>query len=215
MTEPNRNHDRPATATETMTAMARTVAARFALIRLVLLVCAVGAAAAVGLAAGVDKAHSLFEAVADSRWGPVAFVVVYALAVVVMVPGTVGTVAAGALFGFRLGFVVAFSGAGLGAVAAFLVARLVGRDGVRLLLGAATAPNRRTMHWLPTIERRLHGNGLIAMIGLRLLPVVPFNGLNYAAGVVPIRFSRYAVATLVGIAPGVAFVTFATDRLMT
>ncbi len=156
-------------------------------------------AALVVAVVGIDDAGQRLRDAADTRWGVVAFVVAYVAAVVILVPGTVGAVAAGVVFGFRLGFPIALLSATIGATGAFLIARWLGRPGVQRLLGSR----------LHTIDRWVGGNDFVAVVVLRLMPIVPFNGLNYAAGLAPIRLSRYVPASLIGMLPGTALVTFA------
>lgn len=130
--------------------------------------------------------------------GPVAFVVAYALLTLAFIPGTIPSLAAGALFGPVWGSILTVTGATIGAAAAFEVARRLGRERTRRLLGerAAAADD-----WIG--ERGLRG-----VIALRLLPVIPFNALNYAFGLSSVSRRDHTLGTLVGIVPAsVAFVT--------
>jgi uncharacterized membrane protein YdjX (TVP38/TMEM64 family) len=126
-------------------------------------------------------------------WGPVVFIVGYALATVAFVPGLLLTLAAGAIFGVVWGSVYVFAGAVIGASAAFLIARYLARRAV---------------------ERRLEGNEKFAAVDqavgeqgrkivflLRLSPVFPYNLLNYALGLTRVRFVDYLAAS-VGMIPG-------------
>ena len=157
-----------------------------------ILVAAVGAALVVSPSlAGVRRT------VDDSgHLGPAVFVVTYAALTVALVPGTALTLVSGALFGPFYGTAYAVVGATIGATIAFVVGRVLGRDGVRGLLGSRA----------PRIESALDRTGFSAMLVLRLLPVVPFNGLNYAAGVTGILPGSYVAATVLGILPGTAAV---------
>lgn len=143
---------------------------------------------------GDDATRDLFDRFDDSLAAAAVFALLYALLTVVMTPGTVGTLAAGALFGFVTGFAVVMVGATLGALAAFGVGRRLGRDAVQTLAGPR----------LREIDEWLGRNGFTAMLTMRLLPIFPFNALNYAAGLSSLRFRSYALATVLGIIPGVA-----------
>ncbi len=123
---------------------------------------------------------------------PLAYVVVYTLLTVLLVPGAVVTLVGGALFGSLFGTLYTVVGATLGALAAFTVGRWLGRDQVAELAGERIG---RLEDWLA--ER-----GFVAILYLRLIPVVPFNVLNYAAGITTIHRRDYTVATAVGIVPG-------------
>lgn len=124
--------------------------------------------------------------------GPLAYIVVYALATVAVMPGGPLTVLAGLLFGPLLGTAVTLIGASLGATAAFGLARRLGRARIHRLLGDRLL---RADGWLA--ER-----GFATVLSLRLVPVVPFNLLNYAAGLTGVQPRAYVGATVLGIAPG-------------
>ena len=124
--------------------------------------------------------------------GPVAWIGIYAVATVLLLPGTPFTVAAGVLFGPLVGAVTALVGATVGATASFLVGRGVGRSAVATLAG------RR----LQTIDRFLTDRGLVSVLTVRLIPLFPFNLVNLVAGVTALRLRAYVVGTAVGIVPG-------------
>jgi uncharacterized membrane protein YdjX (TVP38/TMEM64 family) len=143
----------------------------------------------------IDHVRSLVDAAGP--FGPAAFVAAYALLTVALVPGTIPSLAAGALFGPVWGSLLVIAGATVGAVGAFEVARRIGRQRTRRLVGERVL---RADAW---VQRR----GITGVIGLRLLPVVPFNALNYAFGLSSVRRGDHAIGTAVGIVPGsVAFV---------
>lgn len=126
-------------------------------------------------------------------WGPTVFVIGYALATVAFVPGSLLTLAAGAIFGLLLGVIYVFIAAVLGSAAAFLVARYVARDAIERRL----ADNPR----FAAMDRAVGDQGLKIMFLLRLSPLFPFNFLNYALGLTRVRFTDYLVAS-VGMLPG-------------
>lgn len=123
---------------------------------------------------------------------PIVYVALYAGLVVLLVPGSIITIVGGVVFGTWSGTALAVVGASLGATAAFLIARRLGRDQVEAIAGERLD---RLDGWL---ERR----GLLAVLYLRLIPVVPFNVLNYVAGVTRCGSRDYVVGTVVGIIPG-------------
>ena len=153
---------------------------RLAVIRfgvLVVVVLALG----IGIAVfGTDDLGSAMESAADSPWGVVAFIAVYAVLVVLMAPGTAATITSAAVFGFGLGLLVSAIGATLGAMMAFVISRTVGREGAVELLGKR----------LQSVDEFISKREFLSIFVLRLLPVVPFNGLNYAAGLIAVRYSR-------------------------
>jgi uncharacterized membrane protein YdjX (TVP38/TMEM64 family) len=123
---------------------------------------------------------------------PIAFILTYALAVVVLVPAGPMTMAAGALFGIVRGTLYALAGAVIGSTAAFLLARHVVRQTVanRLARTARAA----------AIDRAVREQGRWIVFLLRLSPLVPFNFLNYALGLTTISVIDYLAAS-VGMIP--------------
>lgn len=126
------------------------------------------------------------------RMGPWLFVVAYALATVLFMPGSVITLAAGAIFGPILGAICSLAGASLGAVAAFMIARYAAGDWV----------GRRSRGWLDQVVRGVEHEGWRFVAFVRLMPVFPFNALNYGLGLTRIPLAQYAAATFVCMAPG-------------
>ena len=168
-----------------------------AVIRLIVLAVVLVAATITIALVGTDGIAGYLEDAADSRWGVAAFMALYIVGVVLMVPGTLGTLTAGAVFGFVVGFPVAFFSAWIGATISFVISRAIGKEGMTQLLGER----------LTGIDEWLMENDFVSILVLRLMPIVPFNGLNYAAGVTSVRFSRYVAASGLGIAPGTALAT--------
>ena len=175
---------------------------RVAIIRLAVLLLVLATLAVSVAVFGVEAMEDWLNSAAESSWGPFAFVALYFLLVVIMLPGSLGTLAAGAVFGVWVGFGVAMAGAALGAFAAFWIARTVGREGALAVIeGRAEA-----------IDQALEDRGLLAVTILRLLPIVPFNALNYAAGLSALKFRDYAIGTVVGMAPGTFVVANVADQ---
>lgn len=124
--------------------------------------------------------------------GPLLFIAAYALLTALLVPGSPLTVAAGVLFGPFLGTAYVVVGATTGAVAAFVWGRHLGRDAVARLAGDR----------LERVDGWLGERGLVAVLYVRLVPLVPFNVLNPVAGVTGLRLRDFALGTLIGIVPG-------------
>jgi uncharacterized membrane protein YdjX (TVP38/TMEM64 family) len=121
-------------------------------------------------------------------WGPVVFILGYAVAAVAFIPGSLLTLAAGAIFGLAKGTVYTLIGATLGASAAFLVARY----GARGAIERRIAGNPR----FAAIDRAVGREGFKIVALLRLSPVFPFNLLNYALGLTKVSFWQYAAASI-------------------
>ncbi|WP_407562832.1 TVP38/TMEM64 family protein [Streptomyces sp. 184] len=125
-------------------------------------------------------------------WGPLVFVLCYALAVTALLPGSVLTASAGALFGLTVGVVVVMAGATAGAVISFGLARWLGRPAVARYTGSGR---------LARLDVYLARRGFVAVLLLRLVALFPFAAVNYGAGVAGVRFAPYVAATALGILP--------------
>jgi uncharacterized membrane protein YdjX (TVP38/TMEM64 family) len=126
-------------------------------------------------------------------FGPIAFILGYAVAVVAFIPGSALTLASGAIFGVAKGTVFVFAAALLGSTAAFLIAR----HGARAAIEKRIAGDDR----FAAIDRAIGGEGRKIVFLLRLSPIFPFNLLNYGLGLTQVRLLDYVVAGL-GMLPG-------------
>ena len=144
----------------------------------------------------VDRALDWIEGVVGGLGvtAPFVFAGVYAIAVVLLVPGSALTLAAGALFGPVWGLVAASLGSTMGASAAFLVARLAGRDRFAQML--ERHPRFRA------VDSAISDGGWKVVAMLRLTPVVPFSISNYLFGLTAIRFVPYVLASWLFMLPG-------------
>lgn len=138
--------------------------------------------------AALDAVRSL------GPWAAVAYIAIYVVATVAWIPGSILTLASGAIFGLWLGTALTLVGATLGATAAFLVARYVARSRIERRLGT----NSR----LAVIDRAIARQGPKLVFLIRLSPAVPFNALNYALGLTGVRVWPYMWTSFLGMAPG-------------
>ena len=158
-----------------------------------LIAAAVAALALLGREAGAVVPQFAEWVEGRGIFAPIVFIAGYALAVVAFVPGSLLTLAAGAIFGLAEGTVYVLIAATLGASGAFLVARHLARPAVERRL----AGNER----FAAIDRAVGGRGRRIVFLLRLSPAFPFNLLNYGLGLTRVRFSDYLVASI-GMLPG-------------
>src|SRR5947209_9641361 len=122
------------------------------------------------------------------------FVVVYAVATVLLAPGSILTIGAGFAFGLWKGFLAVSAGATIGASLAFLIARFIARDKIE-----ATARRNEKFR---KIDNAIAREGAKLIFLLRLSPVIPFNLSNYFYGLTGVRFWPYVVASWIGMIPG-------------
>jgi uncharacterized membrane protein YdjX (TVP38/TMEM64 family) len=127
---------------------------------------------------------------------PIAFILIYAFAVVALIPASLLTIAGGAVFGLMPGVTYSLIGATLGSTCAFLIGRYAARRLVARRLAA--------MPRFVAIERAVSARGRRIVFLLRLSPLIPFNFLNYALGLTTISVWDFVMASL-GTVPG-AFV---------
>ncbi len=132
-------------------------------------------------------------------WAPLAFVGLYTVATPLFLPGSVLTLAGGALFGPVAGTLWSLVGATLGATISFLIARYVAGDAVR----------RRAGPRLDTLLRGVEEEGWRFVALVRLVPVFPFNLSNYALGLTRIGLAPYVLASGICMLPGAAAFAFA------
>ena len=161
-----------------------------------------------GLLAAVTLAiiyRDQFDAAALEAWvrdagsvAPLLFMLIYALAAVLFLPGSVLTLAGGALFGPVLGTLYNLTGATLGATLAFLIARYLASDWVAEKTGG------RVKQLINGVE----GEGWRFVAFVRLVPLFPFNLLNYALGLTRLRLLHYILATYVFMLPGAIAYTY-------
>lgn len=160
------------------------------------------------LLAGVALAvfyRDRFDAQALAAWtdnagaaGPVLFMLVYAVATVLFLPGSVITLAGGALFGPVLGTFYNLTGATLGATLAFLVSRYLASEWVA----------QRTGGRLKQLINGVEDEGWRFVAFVRLVPLFPFNLLNYALGLTRIPLLHYVVASYICMLPGAIAYTY-------
>jgi uncharacterized membrane protein YdjX (TVP38/TMEM64 family) len=163
--------------------------------------------------------------------GMFAFMLVYFSATVVFIPGSILTLGAGFVFakafglggGLLIAILSVFIGASLGAIVAFLLGRYLLRDWVKdlskkyaifealdigtcmvwMLYETETYTSTLVVFAITALEEK----GFRIMVLLRLSPIIPFNAINYVAGVSAISLANYCMA-LVGILPGTTLYVF-------
>ncbi|KAF7837232.1 TVP38/TMEM64 family membrane protein slr0305 family [Senna tora] len=126
-------------------------------------------------------------------WGPVVLAVAYIPLTVLAVPASILTLGGGYLFGLPVGFVADSIGATVGAGAAFLLGRTIGKSFVVSKL--KDYPQFRS------VAIAIHRSGFKIVVLLRLVPLLPFNMLNYLLSVTPVSIWEYMLASWIGMMP--------------
>jgi uncharacterized membrane protein YdjX (TVP38/TMEM64 family) len=128
----------------------------------------------------------------SGMWGPAMFIGIYMIAPALFLPGSILTLAGGALFGPFTGALFSLTGATIGATVAFLIARYLTADWVE----------RRVSGRLQEIKEGVEREGWRFVAFVRLVPLFPFNLLNYALGLTRLSVQTFAVTSFITMAPG-------------
>ena len=143
--------------------------------------------------------EALNDWLAQLGWiAPLVFIAGYAIATVFFLPGIVFTLAGGALFGPVFGVAYSLTGATIGATLAFLTARYLASDWVA----------RQSGRLLRQLVDGVEAEGWRFVAFTRLVPLFPFNLLNYALGLTRIPLTHYVITTIIFMAPGCAAYTY-------
>lgn len=127
-------------------------------------------------------------------WGPFVLGAAYVVACVLIVPGTILTLGAGAIFDVVLGTITVSIASTLGATAAFLVGRFLARDWVSARVLARPR--------FAAIDRAVGKQGFKIVLLTRLSPIFPFAWLNYGYGLTDVPLWKYVLASWIGMLPG-------------
>lgn len=152
-----------------------------------------------------ERLLAFFASLKGHWWGPVVFILIYGAGCVFAFPGSVLTLSGGAIFGVFLGTIYNFTGACLGASLSFFMARHLGREFVSGFLKGGK---------LSQLDAGIEKNGLKTIFRLRLIPVLPFNALNFASGLSKIKYRDYILGTMGGILPGSFIYTYFASALL-
>ncbi|NET42994.1 TVP38/TMEM64 family protein [Okeania sp. SIO2B3] len=126
-------------------------------------------------------------------WSPIAFIIIYNLATLLLIPGLVLTIGGGVIFGVIWGAIYVFFASTLGATIAFIIGRYISRDWVY-----------QQLHQHPkfqVVNLAVLKEGFKIVFLTRLCPLFPFNLLNYAFGVMQVSLKDYILGSL-GMIPG-------------
>ncbi|MCD6339153.1 MAG: TVP38/TMEM64 family protein [Verrucomicrobia bacterium] len=163
--------------------------------RWLIAVCLIAAAATAAQVFPIERLWDrLFQLARESAlWGPVLFILAYVVCCVLLVPVSLLTFGAGAVYGLFQGTLLVWAAATLGAAAGFVLSRRLGREKVaRLIL---RYPQLRSL------DRAIAKEGWKIVFLCRLSPIFPFAALSYVFGVTRVRFGGYLLASSFGVLP--------------
>lgn len=126
-------------------------------------------------------------------WAPIIYILLYTIGTLLILPSTPLNLSGGAIFGLWWGTLWTTVAAIIAAMVAFGFTRTIGREWVAQKLAG---------RW-EAIDAEVQQGGLFYMFAIRLLPLIPYGIVNFAAGLTGIRFRDYTIGTLLGTVPGV------------
>jgi phospholipase D1/2 len=135
-------------------------------------------------------------------YGPIVLIVAYGVGCIFAVPASIFIIAAGIIWGWKLGVTYAMTGAMLGASASYFAGQFLG-EGLLDRFGKAGE----------MVRRQVSRNGFVSMLIARLIPGPPFAVWNYAAGIARMNFGEYFLATLLGTLPAHIVFAYCADAL--
>ncbi|MBF2026602.1 MAG: TVP38/TMEM64 family protein [Oscillatoriales cyanobacterium C42_A2020_001] len=160
---------------------------------LLTLLCIAVTALGVYVIGGIDPVQIQQHLQKLGVWAPVIYVVLYIVATLLLLPSTALNLAGGALFGLWVGTLWTSIAAVIAAVVTFWFTRTIGYDFV----------SKRFVGQWKAIDAEFRSGGLFYIFAIRLLPLIPYGLVNFAAGLTSIRFRDYFWGTTFGTFPGV------------
>ena len=127
-------------------------------------------------------------------WGPVVFILAYAILTVFMIPGSVLTLGAGFAFGLGWGVLWSILGSNLGANLAFLTGRYFAREKIQDKIGR----NEK----FAAVDDAVSTEGWKIVALTRLAPAFPFTVLNYLYSLTNVKWITYALSSIIAMLPG-------------
>ncbi len=125
-------------------------------------------------------------------WSPLVFILLYSIAPVLFIPGTVMTLIGGFIFGTYWGFLYSMIGGVIGASLAFLVGRYIADDWVE----------GKSHSMIENVKRGVKNDGWRYIAFTRLVPIFPYSILNYAFGLTKISLVTFALTSFISLIPG-------------
>ncbi|MBI5636495.1 MAG: TVP38/TMEM64 family protein [Nitrospinae bacterium] len=155
---------------------------------------------------GLTPGHLARQVREFGAWGPLIFAAAYALLAGAGFPAVILTTLGALVFGKWLGTGLNLIGAMAGASIAFALSRFLLKDFFeRRVFG--------DKQWYVRFNDGVRENGFNYLLFIRLIPLFPFNGVNFAAGISRLRYRHFFFGTLLGIAPHTFVFTNAVAEL--
>ena len=160
---------------------------------LLTVVCIIATGLAVYLLGGIEPAQIQAWLKSSGIWAPIIYIGVYVVATILILPSTALNLTGGAIFGPWLGTTWTSIAAIVAAIVAFAFTRTVGREAVAKRLAG---------RW-QAMDAEVRRGGLFYMFAIRLVPIMPYGLVNFAAGLTSVSFKDYVLGTTLGTVPSV------------
>lgn len=160
---------------------------------LLFILCAIATAIGIVAIQGIDRQQLEIWLSAMGVYAPGIYIILYVFATWLILPSTPLNLTGGAIFGIWWGTLWTTVAAILAAISAFAFTKTIGREFMMQKLGE---------RWRG-VDAEIRQGGLFYMFAIRLLPIIPYGIVNFAAGLTAIRFKDYVLGTLLGTLPGV------------
>lgn len=140
---------------------------------------------------------------------PIAYIFVWAILPIFFFPVPVLALAGGLSFGLVDGTIYTLIGAMVNSSLMFLLANILAKDMVSKYL-----EDKLPDKWWDRFQSADGKEGFLIVLICRLIPIMPYNVINYVSGLTKIRFSNYFLATLIGIFPGTVIFLNVGDKIL-
>lgn len=160
---------------------------------LLTVVCIIVTGLAVYLLGSVEPAQIQSWLKSYGIWAPIIYIVLYVVATLLVLPSTALNLTGGAIFGPWLGTIWTSVAALIAAIVAFAFTRTVGREAVAKRLAG---------RW-QAMDTEVRQGGLFYVFAIRLIPIMPYGIVNFAAGLTSVSFKDYVLGTTLGTVPSV------------
>ena len=158
-----------------------------------IILCAIATAIGIVAIGGIDRQQLQGWLSTMGIYAPVIYITLYTVATWLILPSTPLNLTGGAIFGIWWGTLWTTIAALVAAIAAFAFTRTIGRKLVAQKLAGG---------W-NAVDAEIRQGGLFYIFAVRLLPIIPYGIVNFAAGLTSIKFKDYLTGTLLGTLPGV------------
>lgn len=160
---------------------------------LLIFICIVATGVAIYLLEGIDSAQIHAWLKSAGIWAPIIYIFLYVIATVLVLPSTPLNLTGGAIFGPWLGTLWTSLGAIIAAIVAFAFTRTIGRKALAKRLAG---------RW-QAMDAEVRRGGLFYIFAIRLVPIMPYGIVNFAAGLTSVSFKDYVLGTTIGTVPGI------------